>query len=115
MRTLDAALAAPQTWNPQNCIDPQLPPEIFFVWEMSSPPEIDAFHNIVVAAYSLDPPPKIIPLEFVLVAQLQHARLQGYNLLNGKGLPDAVGKLKLSGYALDVHIWYQLYKASHLI
>jgi len=71
---------------------------------MSSPSEIDAFHDIVVAAYSLDPPPQIKALEFVLVAQLQHARLQAYHLLNGKGLPDAVDKLKFGGNALDVHI-----------
>ena len=72
--------------------------------EVSGPSEVNPLHNIIISTCSLDPPPKIISLEFVLVTQLEHAGLKRYDLLNGQGLTDSVDKLQLGGYALDLHI-----------
>jgi hypothetical protein len=81
-----------------------VPPEVFLVGEMIGAAEVGSLDDVVVAAGALHPAPEVVPLELVLVAQLQHARLQGDYFLSGEGLANAVGEFKLGGDAIDVHV-----------
>jgi hypothetical protein len=65
--------------------------------------EVDSFYDVVVAHSSFDSPPEMVLLEFVLMAQFEHAGLQGNDFLSGEGLSDAVDELQFGRDVGDIH------------
>lgn len=72
-----------------------LPPEVLLLWEVVGIAEVSCLDDIVVATSALHPSPEEVTFELVLVAQLEHARLQGNDLFCRESLADTIGKLEL--------------------
>lgn len=70
---------------------------------MGSSLEVDALYNVVVAHGSFDSSPEMVLLELVLMAQFEHAGLQGNDFLSGEGLSDAVDELQFGRDVGDIH------------
>ncbi len=81
-----------------------VPPKVFLVGEVIGATKVGSLDDVVVGTGAFDSTPEVVAFEFVLVAELEHAGLEGDDFLSGEGLANPVGEFKLRGDAIDVHI-----------